>query len=103
MMVGGEKVHSAARQELVSIRGIVAGEYTVNVYHFTARDASVVPVTVIIDKLNPRVTAVRRTLDLSGARVERPAGFEPPLRLYRAASGLLSGQSRWMMVQIPDR
>jgi hypothetical protein len=74
MMVGGEKVRSAARQELVSIRGIVAGEYTVNVYHFTARDASPVPVTVTVDKLNPRVTAVaRQTLDMAGARVEKTA------------------------------
>jgi len=74
MLVGGEKVRSAARQELVSIRGIVAGEYTVNVYHFTARDVSPVPVTVTVDKLNPRVTAVaRQTLDMAGARVEKTA------------------------------
>lgn len=72
MLVGGEKVHSAARQELVSIRGIVAGEYTVNVYHFTAQTNAPVPVTVTIEKLNPRVSVVaKRTLDLAGARVER--------------------------------
>jgi hypothetical protein len=72
MLVGGEKVHSAARQELVSIRGIVAGEYTVNVYHFTAQTNAAVPVTVTIEKLNPRVSVVaKRTLDLVGARVER--------------------------------
>jgi hypothetical protein len=34
--VGGEKILSPSRQELVSIRGIVAGEYTVSVYHFSA-------------------------------------------------------------------
>lgn len=74
MMVGGEKVHSAARQELVSIRGIVAGEYTVNVYHFTARDLLPVPVTVTIEKLNPRVSVVAmRTLDMAGSRVEKTA------------------------------
>jgi len=74
MLVGGEKVRSSARQELVSIRGIVAGEYTVNVYHFTAQSNLPVPVTVTIDKLNPRVTAVsRRTLDMAGARVEKTA------------------------------
>lgn len=71
MMVGGEKVHSTARQELVSIRGIVAGEYTVNVYHFSAQSYSSVPVTVTIEKLNPRLSVVaKRTLEMAGARAE---------------------------------
>jgi hypothetical protein len=74
MLVNGEKVRSPVRQELVSIRGIVAGEYTVNVYHFSARNMLPVPVTVTVDKLNPKVTAVaRRILDMAGARVERTA------------------------------
>ena len=74
MLVGGEKVRSSARQELVSIRGIVAGEYTVNVYHFSAQTDSPVPVTVTVDKLNPRVSVVaKRTLEMAGARVERTA------------------------------
>jgi hypothetical protein len=74
MLVGGQKVRSSARQELVSIRGIVAGEYTVNVYHFTAQTDRPVPVTVTVDKLNPRVSIVaKRTLDMAGARVERTA------------------------------
>lgn len=74
MLVGGEKVRSSARQELVSIRGIVAGEYTVNVYHFSAQTDTPVPVTVTIDKLNPRVSVVaKRTLEMAGARVERTA------------------------------
>lgn len=74
MLVGGQKVRSSARQELVSIRGIVPGEYTVNIYHFTAQSDLPVPVTVTVDKLNPRVSAVaRKTLDMAGARVERTA------------------------------
>jgi hypothetical protein len=74
MLVGGQKVRSSARQELVSIRGIVPGEYTVNIYHFTAQSDRPVPVTVTVDKLNPRVSAVaKRTLDMAGARVERTA------------------------------
>jgi hypothetical protein len=72
--VGGEKVLSPARQELVSIRGIVAGEYTVNVYHFTAQTRVPVPVTVTIEKLNPSVTIVaKETLQLGDAGVEKTA------------------------------
>jgi hypothetical protein len=84
VLVNGNKVLTATRQELVSLRGIVAGEYTVNVYHFTALTGQPVPVTVTVQKLNPIVkiiaketvlldqggmekTAVRFTLDAKGA------------------------------------
>jgi hypothetical protein len=74
MTVGGEKVRSSARQELVSIRGLVAGEYTVNVYHFTAQTGLPVPVTVTIEKLNPRVSIVaKRTLEMNQSNVEKTA------------------------------
>jgi hypothetical protein len=88
VLVNGQKVLTATRQELVSIRGIVAGEYTVNVYHFTALTGQAVPVTVTVQKLNPIVkiiaketveldkggteerTVVRFTLDAKGAVTE---------------------------------
>lgn len=72
--VGTQKIRSSARQELVSIRGIVAGEYTVNVYHFSALTSQAVPVTVTIEKLNPRVSVVaKRTLEVQGSSVEKTA------------------------------
>lgn len=72
--VGDEKIRSPPRQELVSIRGIVAGEYTVNVYHFSAQTNLPVPVTVTVEKLNPRVSVVaKRTLDIHGSSVEKTA------------------------------
>ena len=72
--VGGEKILSPSRQELVSIRGIIAGEYTVNVYHFSARSGKPVPVTVTVEKLNPHVTVVaRETLDMDKERFEKTA------------------------------
>ena len=84
MMVDGRKMLSALRQEIVTIRGVVAGEYTVNIYHFTATTGQPVPVTVTVQKLNPAVktiareqitmheggaekTAVRFTVDKGGA------------------------------------
>jgi hypothetical protein len=72
--VGGEKVLSAARQELVSIRGVVAGEYTVNIYHFSARTGLPVPVTVTVEKLNPHVTVIaKETLNVDQERLEKTA------------------------------
>lgn len=74
MTVGNERVRSSARQELVSIRGLVAGEYTVNVYHFTAQTGLPVPVTVTVEKLNPRVSVVaKRTLEMNQSNVEKTA------------------------------
>ncbi|MES2032255.1 MAG: hypothetical protein V4477_24030 [Pseudomonadota bacterium] len=87
IMVNGQKVLSPIRQEIVSLRGIVAGEYTVNIYHFAALTGVPVPVTVKVEKLNPKVqivhydtiyvdhggtekTAVRFVMDKAGAVVE---------------------------------
>ena len=75
VMVNGTKVLTATRQELVSIRGIVAGEYTVNVYHFTALTGQAVPVTVTVQKLNPIVKIIaKETVELEkGSTEERTA------------------------------
>jgi hypothetical protein len=58
IMVNGQKVLSPIRQEIVSLRGIVAGEYIVNIYHFAALTGQPVPVTVKVEKLNPKVQVV---------------------------------------------
>jgi hypothetical protein len=67
--VNGRKVISPIRQETVSIRAIVAGEYTVNVNHYLATTGRPVPVTVKVEKLNPTVEVVyydTTTLDHAG-------------------------------------
>lgn len=75
VMVNGNKQLTATRQELVSIRGIVAGEYTVNVYHFTALTGQAVPVTVTVQKLNPVAKIIaKETVELEkGSTEERTA------------------------------
>ena len=47
------QITSPIRQETVSIRGIVPGEYTVNVNHYLATPARPVPVAVKVEKVNP--------------------------------------------------
>lgn len=88
--VNGRKVLSAARQEMVSIRGIVAGEYTVNVYHFAALTGHLVPATVTVQKLNPTVTIVaKETVELGGGGMERTA-----VRFTLDAGGGVTGTDR---------
>jgi len=87
ILVNGKKIASPIREEIVAIRGIVPGEYTVNVSHFQATTGLPVPATVKVQKLNPTAqvvfdntvivdhtgdekTAVRFTLDASGKVID---------------------------------
>ncbi|MBU6260180.1 MAG: hypothetical protein KGL18_15890 [Burkholderiales bacterium] len=58
IIVNGRKITSPFRQEVVAIRGIVPGEFTVNVQYYESRDHLPVEVTVSIVKVNPRAQVV---------------------------------------------
>jgi len=58
IVVNGKKIPSPIREEIVTVRGIVPGEYTVNVSHFQATTGRPVPVTVKVQKLNPSAQVV---------------------------------------------
>ena len=58
IVVNGRKIPSPIREEIVTVRGVVAGEYTVNVNYYLATQAAPVPVTVKIEKVNPHVEVV---------------------------------------------
>ena len=92
ILVNGKKIASPIREEIVAIRGLVPGEYTVNVSHFQATTGLPVPATVKVQKLNPTTqvvfdntvivdhtgdekTAVRFVLDDSGKVVD--VNFRP--------------------------
>lgn len=51
-------------REIVTLRGIVPGEYTVNVHCYFKVGSDPVPVTVQIDKINPYSVVIRETIDL---------------------------------------
>jgi hypothetical protein len=90
--VNGAKIKSPIREETVSIRGIIPGEYVVNVNHFDATTGVAVPVSVKVEKINPtlqvlyydtfnvnqkglEVTAVRFTIAADGSVVDvKPVG-----------------------------
>jgi len=58
ILVNGKKISSPIREEIVTVRGIVPGEYTVNVSHFQATTGRPVPATVKVQKLNPTTQVV---------------------------------------------
>ncbi len=61
ILVNGEKISNPLNQESVSMRGIVPGEYVVNVYHYLATGTDPVPVNVKVEKVNPQLTVVYYT------------------------------------------
>jgi hypothetical protein len=56
--INGRRIVNPLNQETVSIRGIVPGEYVVNLHLYRAVEAEPVPATVKIEKLNPKVELV---------------------------------------------
>lgn len=56
--VGGDRVVNPLNQEVVSVRGIVPGEYVVNVHLYRATADLPVVAKVKVEKLNPRVEVV---------------------------------------------
>src|SRR5581483_12018973 len=58
ILVNGNKIPSPIREEIVTVRGVVAGEYTVNVSHFSATTGQPVAATVKVQKLNPTAQVV---------------------------------------------
>ena len=85
--INGQRVSTPIREEVLTIRGIVAGEYVVNVSQYVSVGHKSVPVNVRVQKLNPAArviyegqlkvdhrgdekTAVRFTLDGKGEVID---------------------------------
>ena len=76
IQIAGRYVINPLNQEVVSIRGIVPGEYVVNLHLYRAAGDQAVPATVKIEKLNPQGRAgVLRAADphRGGRRADRGA------------------------------
>jgi hypothetical protein len=58
VMVNNKKIVMPLREETVSIRGILPGEYTINVNHYMATTGKPVPVSVKVEKINPVLEVV---------------------------------------------
>jgi hypothetical protein len=99
LTVNGRTIQNPLNQEIVTIRGIVPGEYVVNAQEFLAASTDKVPVSIKVEKLNPTAsvvfygtydfdhkgqeeTFVRFTLDVDGKVAEVNTGR--PVSLVRA-------------------
>ncbi len=58
IVINGREVVNPLNQEVVTLRGIAAGEYTVNAHYFDSQDGKAVDVTVSVLKVNPRAEVI---------------------------------------------
>ena len=106
--VNGKTIQNPLNQEIVTVRGIIPGEYVVNAHQFTAPDSNSIPVSIKVEKLNPiasvvfygthdfnhkgqEETFVRFTLDGEGKVSDVETG--PPTSLVRAARSPAPGNA----------
>lgn len=74
LVINGKKVENHLNQETVTLRGIIPGEYTVNVYNFLNPSNVSVPVSVKVEKLNPTVKVIYyQSMNLNGVGDEKTA------------------------------
>jgi len=67
--VNGKTIRNPIRQEIVQMRALIPGEYVVNIHHYLATTPDPVPVSVTVEKINPKVEIVyydRLFLDHTG-------------------------------------
>jgi hypothetical protein len=58
LVVNGKQIVNPLNQEVVTLRGIAAGEYTVNAHYYDSKDGQPVEVSVSVVKVNPRAEVV---------------------------------------------
>jgi hypothetical protein len=56
--VNGKTIRNPIRQEMVTVRGIIPGEYVVNAHEFLDTSPVKMPVSLRVEKLNPTATVV---------------------------------------------
>lgn len=56
LLIEGREVQNPLNQEVAAIRGVLPGEYTVNVHYYESESGSAVPVWVKVAKVNPVYT-----------------------------------------------
>jgi hypothetical protein len=87
--VDGVKTINPLNQETVSIRRNIPGEYVVNVYKFSDDSGAPTPVSVKVEKINPRVSVVSyRTVTLAAKDDEQTV-----VRFTIDADGKVAGTS----------
>ncbi len=58
IMVGGKEVENPLNQEIVTIRGVVKGEYVVNLHYYQSESGKPVNANIRLAKVNPKLEVI---------------------------------------------
>jgi len=58
LVINGREVINPLNQEVITVRGYAAGEYTVNAHYYESKDGQPVPVSLSVIKVNPRAEVI---------------------------------------------
>lgn len=87
LVINGQQVVNPLNQEVVTLRGFGAGEYTVNVFYYESKNGQPVDVTVSVVKVNPRAEVVFYGVQ----RLERKGDERTAVRFTLDRDGLVTG------------
>jgi uncharacterized protein YfaP (DUF2135 family) len=87
IMVGDREVANPLNQEVVTLRGVVTGEYVVNVHYYASETKQPVDVSVRLDKVNPALEVIY----YGTVTLEKTGDEKTVLRFRIAPDGTVSG------------
>jgi len=58
LVINGREVINPLNQEVITVRGYAAGEYTVNAHYYESKDGQPVNVSLSVIKVNPRAEVI---------------------------------------------
>ena len=74
MSINGQRIENPLNQEIVTLRGIAAGEYVVNLLHYKSESKRPIDVKLKVEKINPTVSLIfAGNTTLKGAGDEQTA------------------------------
>lgn len=65
VIIDGQTIEVKQNKETVTLRGIIPGEYIVNIHMYTKRSKNETPVKVLVEKLNPYSIKSAKTVKLT--------------------------------------
>lgn len=97
--INGEKVVHPINQEVVTIRGIISGEYIVNLHYYESQSKQPVKANVKIEKVNP----VLRLVFIDQLTLERVDGEKTVLRFELDGNGDIVAMNKLSKILTPYR